>query len=96
MSLKGPDCYRTPVTEFGCYNSVRMLHRQLNHSEWTLAAIDDVIARGKLDDWKELRDAAKSRTEIREKILRVATPHLSDPYAQRYHFWNFYVQHKLA
>jgi|GEM_PF-1293601 len=34
-----------------------MLHRHLNHSEWTLAAIDDVIARGRLDDWKQLRDA---------------------------------------
>lgn len=49
-----------------------MLHRHLNHSDWTLAAIDDVIARGRLDDWKELRDAAASRTEIRERILQVA------------------------
>ena len=24
-----------------CYNSIRMLHRHLNHSNWTLAAIDD-------------------------------------------------------
>lgn len=73
-----------------------MLHRHLNHSEWTLAAIDDVISRGRLAEWKELRDAAHSRTEIREKILRVAQPHLSDPYAQRYHFWNFYVRKQLA
>lgn len=49
-----------------------MLHRHLNHSEWTLAAIDDVIARGRLNDWKELRDAAASRTEIQERILRVS------------------------
>jgi hypothetical protein len=73
-----------------------MLHRHLNHSEWTLAAIDDVIARGRLDDWKELRDAAANRTEIRERILRVAKPYLSDPYAQRYHFWNLYVRKRLA
>jgi len=73
-----------------------MLHRHLNHPDWTLAAIDDVIARGRLDDWKELRDAAESRTEIRERILRVSKPHLSDPYAQRYHFWNFYVRKQLA
>jgi hypothetical protein len=73
-----------------------MLHRHLNHSEWTLAAIDDVIARGKLDDWKELRDAAAGRTDIRERILRVAEPHLSDPYAQRYHFWNIYVRKQFA
>ena len=51
-----------------------MLHRHLNHSEWTLAAIDDVIARGRLDDWKQLRDAATSRPEIREKILQVSKP----------------------
>ena len=69
-----------------------MLHRHLNHSGWTLAAIDDVIARGRLRDWKELRDAAAIQTEIRDRILRVSAPHLSDPYAQRYHFWNLYVQ----
>ena len=73
-----------------------MLHRHLNHSEWTLAAIDDVIARGKLDDWKELRDAATTDTTIQERILRICKPHLSDPYAQRYHFWNFYFRKQLA
>ena len=73
-----------------------MLHRHLNHSEWTLAAIDDVIARGRLDDWKQLRDAAESRKDIQERILRVSKPHLSDPYAQRYHFWNFYVLKQLV
>ena len=53
-----------------------MLHRHLNHSDWTLAAIDDVIARGRLDDWKELRDAAEGRTEILDRILRVSEPDL--------------------
>jgi hypothetical protein len=73
-----------------------MLHRHLNHSDWTLAAIDDVIARGRLNDWKELRDVAAIRSDVREKILRVAEPHLSDPYAQRYYFWNLYVRKQLA
>jgi hypothetical protein len=73
-----------------------MLHRHLNHSGWTLAAIDDVIARGRLDDWKQLRDAAADHTDIRERILRVAKPHLADPYAQRYHFWNLYVRKQFA
>ena len=73
-----------------------MLHRHLNHSDWTLAAIDDVIARGRLDDWKELRDVAANRPDIRDRILRVAQPHLSDPYEQRYHFWNLYVRKQLA
>ena len=73
-----------------------MLHRHLNHSKWTLAAIDDVIARGRLDDWKELRDAATNRTEVREWILRVSQPDLSDPYAQRYHFRNFMSESNLS
>jgi hypothetical protein len=73
-----------------------MLHRHLNHSDWTLAAVDDVIARGRLEDWKQLRDAADMRAEIRARILRVSGAHLTDPYAQRYHFWNFYVRSQLA
>jgi hypothetical protein len=79
-----------------CYNSGEMLHRHLNHSDWTLAAIDDVIARGRLDDWKELRNVAAIRSDVRERIIRVAEPHLSDPYAQRYHFWNLYVRKQFA
>jgi hypothetical protein len=73
-----------------------MLHRHLNHSDWTLAAVDDVIARGRLDDWKQLRDAATGRAEIRARILRVCAAHLADPYAQRYHFWDYYVRKQLA
>jgi hypothetical protein len=73
-----------------------MLHRHLNHSDWTLAAIDDVIARGRLDDWKQLRDAAARSVEIYARILRVCAAHLDDPYAQRYHFWNLYARKQLA
>src|SRR5688500_2444900 len=73
-----------------------MLHRHLNHSEWTLAAIDDVIARGRLDDWKESREAAARQPENQDRILRVAKHHVSDPYAQRYDFWNIYVRKQLA
>ena len=35
-----------------------MLHRHLNHQRFTLAAIDDVISRGRWGDWAELRRAA--------------------------------------
>ncbi len=73
-----------------------MLHRHLNHSDWTLAAVDDCIARGRLNDWKELRDAAASRPEVRQRILRVCAVHLHDPYAQRYYFWDHYVRTQLA
>jgi hypothetical protein len=73
-----------------------MWHRHLVPSDWTLAAVDDVIARGRLDDWKALRDAATSRAEVRERILRVCAAHLADPYAQRYYFWDHYVRTELA
>jgi hypothetical protein len=73
-----------------------MWHRHLNHHDWTLAAVDDVIARGRMDDWKQLRDVASNRADIRERILRVCSANLSDPYAQRYHFWDFYVRNQLA
>ena len=32
-----------------------MLHRYLNHERFTLAAIDDVIARGRQSDWFDQR-----------------------------------------
>jgi hypothetical protein len=73
-----------------------MVHRHLNHCEYTLAAVDDIIARGRLDDWKELRDAAAAREDVRQRILRLCAAHLADPYAQRYHLWDRYVRKHLA
>ena len=73
-----------------------MLHRHLDHSEWTLAAIDDVIARGRLDDWKRLRDAAESRKDIQERILR--DPSLTCPIHTRSDITSgtFYVLKQLV
>lgn len=73
-----------------------MQHRHLTHSEWTLAAVDDVIARGRIDDWKQLRDAAVGHVHVRDRILRVCAAHLADPAEQRYYFWNYYVRSHLA
>jgi hypothetical protein len=73
-----------------------MWHRHLNHSGWTLAAVDDVIARGRMDDWKALRDAQANDDAVRGRILAVCRPRLSDPYAQRYHFWDAYVRRAMA
>lgn len=73
-----------------------MLHRHLNHQKLTLAAIDDIIARGKRRDWSELRRAALSDRTIMEKTLRVSLAHTHDPYAQRYHFWKQYAERHLA
>lgn len=61
-----------------------MLHRHLNHEQLTLAAIDDLVGRGKRQDWAELRQAALNDRAIMEKILRVCQAHEADPYAQRH------------
>ncbi len=68
-----------------------MYHRHLNHQKFTLAAIDDIIARGKRPDWAALRTAMLADPLVREKILRVCAAHIADPYAQRFHFWNHYA-----
>jgi hypothetical protein len=73
-----------------------MLHRHLNHQRFTLAAIDDVIARGKRRDWAELRRAALSDPVLMEKIVRVCGAYRDDPYAQRHHFWRQYAERHLA
>jgi hypothetical protein len=73
-----------------------MQHRHLNHDQFTLAAIDDVIARGKRQDWEELRRALLQDRSLLEKIKRICAPRTSDPYAQRYHFWMHYVQEHHA
>ena len=73
-----------------------MLHRHLTHQQFTLAAIDDVIARGKRQDWAALRQAALADRALLEKVLRVCQAHVADPYAQRYHFWKQYAERYVA
>jgi hypothetical protein len=73
-----------------------MLHRHLNHQNYTLAAVDDIIARGKKKDWAELRRSAITDKNIMEKVLRVSRAHSDDPYAQRYHFWMQYAKRYLT
>ena len=69
-----------------------MQHRHLTHQEFTLAAIDDMIARGKRADWADLRLAMLADDAIRGKILRICAARVIDPYAQRYHFWKHYAE----
>ena len=69
-----------------------MLHRHLNHQRLTLAAIDDVISRGRWQDWAELRQAVLNDLSLLDKVQRICRPHVADPYAQRYHFWMNYAQ----
>jgi nitrogen regulatory protein PII len=73
-----------------------MLHRHLNHQGFTLAAIDDVIGRGKRRDWAELRRAALQDPALFKKVLRICEAYTQDPYAQRYHFWKHYAERHLA
>ena len=73
-----------------------MLHRHLNHEQYTLAALDDIIDRGKREDWARLRSVALKDRDIMEKILRVSRAHAQDPYAQRYHFWRQYAEKHLT
>ncbi|GHU07231.1 hypothetical protein AGMMS50225_03820 [Betaproteobacteria bacterium] len=74
-----------------------MLHRHLNHQRYTLAAIDDVISRGQWRDWAKLRRMALSDRSLLDKVARVCRPYVSDPYAQRYHFWMHYAEeHRTA
>lgn len=72
-------------------SSTSMRHRHLTHSEFTLAAIDDVIGRGQRGSWESLQAALGADIEIRSKVVRVCAAHIGDPYAQRYHFWNNYA-----
>lgn len=69
-----------------------MIHRHLNHQRFTLAAIDDVISRGRLRDWADLRRAVLADPAVAEKIQRVCSARIIDPYAQRYHFWMHYAK----
>lgn len=70
-----------------------MTHRHLNPSdELTLAAIDDIISRGKRPDWEALRRAVLAQPALWEKIVRVCRAQSADPRAQRYHFWMHYAE----
>jgi len=73
-----------------------MEHRHLNHHELTLAAIDDIIARGRRHDWQDLRDAIRADRALLDKIRRVCEPQVADPYAQRYHFWMNYARENIT
>ena len=73
-----------------------MRHRHLNHDRYTPAAIDDVIARGKRRDWAELRAAVLSDPLLLRSVIAVCNAHVSDPYAQRYHFWKLYAERRAA
>ena len=74
-----------------------MFHRHIIEAEKpSLAAIDDIIDRGGVDDWRELKSRADVDSDLVSKIIKVCAAKISDPYAQRYHLWNYYAQRVIA
>ena len=73
-----------------------MLHRHLNHHSFTLAAIDDVIARGERADWAELGRAVRIDKALLPKIVQVCRAHVKDPLSQRHYFWLRYAERQAA
>lgn len=69
-----------------------MEHRHLNHDRLTLAAIDDIIRRGGLEDWVRLARAMKTDASVPARIERVcAAP--TEEQAQSIQFWRLYARH---
>ena len=73
-----------------------MFHRHLNHQTFTLAAIDDVIARGERADWAELGRAIRTDKALLPKIVQVCSARATDPSAQRHYFWLRYAERQSA
>ena len=69
-----------------------MLHRHLNHQRFTPAAIDNVIARGRWQDWADLRRAVLAERALLDDVMQVCRAYIADPYAQRHHFWMQYAK----
>lgn len=72
-----------------------MNHRHLTHEHYTAAALDDLVSRGGMEDWRELRQALFANPGLSEKLERVCLAHSSDAFAQRYHFWLEYVRRRI-
>ena len=74
-----------------------MIHRHIIEGETlSLTAIDDIIDRGSPADWRKLKACVSVDSSLLAKIVRVCAAKISDPYAQRYHLWNYYAQHAIA
>lgn len=52
-----------------------MQHRHINSADWTLAAIDSLLERGDLPDWRDLFALVRADRELALSVLRVARAH---------------------
>ena len=74
-----------------------MKHRHLNHSRYTLAAIDSLITRGEKADWMELMEAAKNDAALLGKIQRVCLANAGADFdADLYEFWRQWLAQQGA
>jgi hypothetical protein len=69
--MGGPVTLRTPRRA--------MQHRHLNHQDFTLAAVDDIIRRGDWRDWVQLRRAAHRDAAVLARIERICGPAACHP-----------------
>ena len=64
-----------------------MLHRHLDAPGYTLAAIDDVIERGKLDDWLDLAQALRDDPVVRAKARHIVAARTGYQSTIHHEFW---------
>jgi hypothetical protein len=67
-----------------------MKHRHINvdiKKGLPLEAIDDIISRGDMSEWLELRDYVLYHPEILDDIIKICNHYIIDPYEQKYQFW---------
>lgn len=71
-------------------------HRHLNHSGYTLAAIDDIISRGESTSWARLHRASLVDPGVMERVKAICQQHAGDAFAHRYQFWRNLVEEEAA
>ena len=49
-----------------------MMHRNLTTSEWTLMALESLMERGQLADWREFARALEGNEQLARDALRVS------------------------
>ena len=71
-----------------------MDHRHLTAHDASLAAVDDLIARGGWPEWVALRRDALADNEVLRRVAGLCVRRLTDPDASqmRYGFWLNYAR----
>lgn len=71
-----------------------MQHRHLNTREYSLAAIDDIITRGNMCDWIEMRDALQQCPALADDVRKVCTHgvQMEEADTMRYAFWLVFLE----